>query len=156
MYYIIIKQEWSQRLRWTVRHKKSTEETDLKMAFRIQWDNADRKEVKECIFINYSSSKHSLRRNDAPPMSQPHFGISVRMKLTLPKVGSWSSPGLPKIQSSSSMVKTPRTKMFFISMERFWSVDAQNGLACAISTFAAQIMGKRRAWNQTSSLTPDH
>jgi hypothetical protein len=29
-------------------------------------------------------------------MSQPHFGISVRMKLTPPKVGSWSPPGLPK------------------------------------------------------------
>jgi hypothetical protein len=28
---------------------------------------------------------------------QPHFGISVRMKLTPPKVGSWSLLGLPKI-----------------------------------------------------------
>jgi hypothetical protein len=25
-------------------------------------------------------------------MSQPHFGLSVRMKLTLPKVGTWT-PG---------------------------------------------------------------
>jgi len=30
-------------------------------------------------------------------LSQPHFGLSVRMKLTLPKVGTWSPPGLPKI-----------------------------------------------------------
>ncbi len=29
-------------------------------------------------------------------MSQPHFGISVRMKFTLPKVGSWSPLGLLK------------------------------------------------------------
>jgi hypothetical protein len=35
-------------------------------------------------------------------VSQPHFGLSVRVKPTLPKVGSWSPPGLPKIQSSIS------------------------------------------------------
>lgn len=63
MYYIIIRQERSQPLRWIVRRRKSTEETDLKMAFRKQWDNVDRKEVGECIFINYSSSRHLLRRN---------------------------------------------------------------------------------------------
>lgn len=33
MYHIIIKQEWSLRLRWIVRCRKSTEETNLKMAF---------------------------------------------------------------------------------------------------------------------------
>ncbi len=33
-------------------------------------------------------------------LSQPHFGLSVRVKPTLPKVGSWSPPGLPKIQRS--------------------------------------------------------
>jgi hypothetical protein len=32
-------------------------------------------------------------------MSQPHFGLSVRMKLTLPKVGTWSPLRLLKIQS---------------------------------------------------------
>jgi hypothetical protein len=61
-------------------------------------------------------------------LSQPHFGISVKMKLTPPKVGSWSPPGLPKTQSLSSKVKTPRIEVFFISIERSWSVDAQNGL----------------------------
>jgi hypothetical protein len=29
-------------------------------------------------------------------LSQPHFEISVRVKSTLPKVGSWSFPGLSK------------------------------------------------------------
>jgi len=29
-------------------------------------------------------------------VSQPHFGLNVKMKLTLPKVGTWSPPGLPK------------------------------------------------------------
>jgi len=89
-------------------------------------------------------------------LSQPHFGISVRMKLTPPKVGSWSPPGLPKTQSSNSRVKTPHIEVFFISMKRSWSVNAQNGLAYAIWTSAAQVMGKRRAGSQTGSLTPDH
>ncbi len=89
-------------------------------------------------------------------LSQPHFGISVKMKLTPPKVGSWSPSGLPKTQSSSSRVKTPRIDVFFISMKSSWSVDAQNGLACAIWTSAAQVMGKRKAKSQTSNLTPYH
>ncbi len=29
-------------------------------------------------------------------LSQPHFGLSVKVKPTLPKVGSWSPPGLLK------------------------------------------------------------
>jgi hypothetical protein len=51
-------------------------------------------------------------------VSQPHFGLSVRMKLTLPKVGTWSPPGLPKTQSSIAGVKTPRIGVFFIQLER--------------------------------------
>jgi hypothetical protein len=51
-------------------------------------------------------------------LSQPHFGISVRVKPTLPKVGSWSLPGLLKIQSSSSGVKSPLIRVFFMSLER--------------------------------------
>jgi hypothetical protein len=38
-------------------------------------------------------------------LSQPHFELSVRMKLTFPKVGTWSPSGLPKIQSSIAGVK---------------------------------------------------
>jgi hypothetical protein len=33
-------------------------------------------------------------------MSQPHFEASVRMRLALPKVGTWSPPGFSKFQSS--------------------------------------------------------
>jgi hypothetical protein len=62
-------------------------------------------------------------------LSQPHFGLSVRMKLTLPKVGTWGPPGLPKTQSSIARVKTPCIGVFFISIERSLSVDVQNGLA---------------------------
>jgi hypothetical protein len=85
------------------------------------------------------------RKNDKPSLSQPHFGQSVRMRLTLPKVGTWSPLGLPQLQSSTAEGKTPRLEVFFIPLERSWSVDVQNGLAWAIWTFAAQVMGKRRA-----------
>jgi hypothetical protein len=40
-------------------------------------------------------------------MSQPHFELSVRVKPTLPKVGSWSPMGLPKTQSLITGVKSP-------------------------------------------------
>jgi len=63
---------------------------------------------------------------------QPHFEVSVRMGLTLPKVRTWSPLGLPQLQSSITEVKTPRLKVFFIPLEFFWSVDVDNGLAWAI------------------------
>jgi hypothetical protein len=89
-------------------------------------------------------------------VSQPHFGLSVRVKPTLPKMGSWSPPGLPKTQSSISGVKSPCIWAFLRSLKISWSVDVQNGLALVIWTSAAQVMGKRRAGSQTGSLTPDH
>ncbi len=51
-------------------------------------------------------------------MLQPHFGLSVKMKLTLPKVGTWSSLGLPKTQSSIAGAKNPRIGVFFIPWKR--------------------------------------
>jgi hypothetical protein len=49
---------------------------------------------------------------------QPHFEASVKMKLTLPKVGTWSPLGLPQLQSSIAEVKTPYLEMFFIPVKR--------------------------------------
>jgi hypothetical protein len=80
-------------------------------------------------------------------VSQPHFGLSVRMKLTLPKVGTWSPSRLLKTQSSSSGVKTPCIRVFFIPLERSWNLDVRNGVAWVIWTSAAQVMGKRKAHN---------
>jgi hypothetical protein len=51
-------------------------------------------------------------------MSQPHFEASVRMKFTLPKVGTWSALGLLKIQSLIAGVKTPYIEVFFIPLKR--------------------------------------
>jgi hypothetical protein len=81
---------------------------------------------------------------------------SVRMRLTLPKWGLGSPPGLPKVQSSIARVKTPHIGAFFISLESYRSLDVENGLAWAIWTSAALVMAKRKAGSQTGSLTPDH
>jgi len=40
------------------------------------------------------------------------------MKLALPKVGTWSPPGLPKLQSSIAGVKTPHLEVFLTLLER--------------------------------------
>ncbi len=100
----------------------------------------------------FASSKmdflgHVLPREGV--MSQPHFEASVRMRLTLPTMETWSPPGLPKLHSSIARVKTPRLEVFFIPLERSWSVDVDNGFAWAIWTFAAQVMVERRAESQT-------
>jgi hypothetical protein len=54
----------------------------------------------------------------ASMLSQPHFEASVRMKLALPKVGTWSPPGLLRLQSSIAGVKTHYLELFFIFLER--------------------------------------
>jgi len=78
------------------------------------------------------------------------------MKLTFPKWGLGSRLGLPKFQSSIASVKTPRIRVFFISLENYRSVDVKNGLACAIWTSVAHVVTKRRVGSQTGNLTPDH
>jgi hypothetical protein len=78
------------------------------------------------------------------------------MRLTFPKVGIWSPPGLLQLQSLIAEVKTPCFEVFFIPLEMPWSLDVEDGLAWAIRTFSAQVMVKKRAWSQTGNLTPDH
>jgi len=74
----------------------------------------------------------------------------------LEKLGTWSPPGLPNVQSSTAGPKTPRTGVFLKSLERSQSVDIENALALGIWTSVAQVMGKRKAGSQIDSLTPDH
>ncbi len=90
------------------------------------------------------------------PMSQPHFWKSVRMTLTLSKWGLRSPLGLPKLQSSIAGVKTPCLEAFFMSLERYWSLNVENGLAWTICSCIAQVMAKRKVGSQISNLTPDH
>jgi hypothetical protein len=78
------------------------------------------------------------------------------MRLTLLKWGLGNPLEFPKLQTSIAGVKTPHIEAFFISLESYQIVDVENGLAWAIWTSAAQVMPKRKAGSQTSSLTPDH
>jgi hypothetical protein len=89
-------------------------------------------------------------------MLQSHFEASVRMKLTLPKVGTWSPSGLPQFQSSTIEGKTSCLEVFFIPLERPWSLDVENGLAWAIWTSVAQVMVKRKVGSQIGNLTLNH
>jgi len=88
-------------------------------------------------------------------LSQPHFGQMWGWN-SLPKVGTWSPPGLLQLQSSTAEGKTPRLEVIFMSLESSWSVDVKNGLTWAIWTFAAQVMVERRAESQIGNLTPNH
>jgi hypothetical protein len=62
---------------------------------------------------------------------------------TLGKVGGLESSGFPNVQSSSTRPKKPCIGVFLVSLESSWNVDIENGLALAIRTSAAQIMGKK-------------
>jgi hypothetical protein len=84
------------------------------------------------------------------------FWKNERMTPSLLKWGLGSLPGLPKLQSSIIGVKTPCIEAFFISLESYQSVNVENGLTWASWTFVAQVMTKKKVWNQTGSLTPNH
>jgi len=107
------------------------------------------------IFVDVSWLGPSKIATSSTKVSQPHFEASVKMRLALPKVGTWSPQRLPKLQSSIAGVKIPCLEVFFIPLERFWSVDVENGLAWAIRTFVAQVKVER-AGSQTGNLTPNH
>jgi len=86
----------------------------------------------------------------------PNLAKCVGEAQHLEKLGIWSPPGLPNVQSSTAGLKTPRIGVFLVSLERSWSVDIENALPLGIWTSVAQVMGKRRAGSQIGSLTPDH
>jgi hypothetical protein len=53
-----------------------------------------------------------------------------------PENGTWESFGTPENLECNCRGQTPCIELFFISLEKSWSVDVQNGLAWAIWTFA--------------------
>jgi hypothetical protein len=88
---------------------------------------------------------------DVATLLWPSVGVKPN---TWKKVRSWSPSGLPNVQSSTARPKTPCIGVFLVSLERSWSLDIENGLALAIWTSVAQVMGKRRAGSQTDSRPP--
>jgi hypothetical protein len=77
-------------------------------------------------------------------LSQPHFEKSVRMKFTLPKWELGSPPGLPKLQSFISGVKTPRIGVFFISLESYRNANVEIRLACPFGYLQHKLWQKER------------
>jgi hypothetical protein len=77
--------------------------------------------------IIFWKTLHENPRRVRSLLLQPHFEGSVRLPLTLPKMGLGSPPGLPKTQSAIARVKTPCIEALFIPMERSWNVHVQNG-----------------------------
>jgi hypothetical protein len=51
-------------------------------------------------------------------MSQPHFGLSVRVKPTLPKVGNLESSETPENLNLKLKAKTTCIGVFLVSLER--------------------------------------
>jgi len=70
--------------------------------------------------------------------------------------GSWSLGGLLNHQRAILGVKTHWIEDIFISLESYWNLDVQNGLARPIWTLKTQVMAKRKVGSQIGSLTHDH
>jgi hypothetical protein len=79
-------------------------------------------------------------------LSQPHFAIGVKVKPTFPKVGSRSLPGLPKIQSSSSGVKTPRIGVFFIPLEKVLKFKCPKWPRMSHLDIYSPSYGQKKGW----------
>jgi hypothetical protein len=85
-------------------------------------------------------------------MSQPTLAKCGGEAQHFKKLGIWSPPRLPNVQSSIARPKTPWIGVFLVSLKRSWNVDIENGLVLAIWTSSAQVMGKRRAGSQTGKV----
>jgi hypothetical protein len=67
------------------------------------------------------------------------------MKLTLPKWGLGSPLGLPKLQNLIAGVKTPRIKMFLISLESYRSVNVE-WVCMGHLDICNTSYGKKKGW----------
>jgi hypothetical protein len=79
-------------------------------------------------------------------------GVNPHTPKWTPMLGVGVPKGLPNFQSAIAGAKTPCLEEFFISLERSWSVDVQNGLVWTIWMSAAQVMGKWKARSQIAIL----
>jgi len=63
-------------------------------------------------------------------------------ELTLPKLGTWSPPGLPNVYSSTTEAETPQIRVFLVSLERSWSVDVQMTLHWSFGHLQPKLWAK--------------
>jgi len=73
-----------------------------------------------------------------------------------PEMGTRESFETPETSEFNYRGQNTRLEAFFMSLENYWSVHVENGLAWTIWTSTAQVMTKRRAGSQTDNLTFDH
>jgi hypothetical protein len=66
------------------------------------------------------------------------------MTLTLPKWGLGSPLGFPRVHNLIAGVKTPRLEVFFIPLERSWSVDVKNALHGPLGHMQHKLCAKER------------
>ncbi len=59
-------------------------------------------------------------------------------------IESWNPGGLLNVQRAIVGVKTQWIEEFFISLERYWNLDVENGLASPIWTSETQVVPKRK------------
>jgi hypothetical protein len=83
-----------------------------------------------------------IRRRD---VTTP-VGGSVRMTLTLPKMGLGSPLGLLKTQNSIAGVKTPRLKMFFITMEKVLKRRCRKWPCMSHSDICSTSYVRKKGW----------
>jgi hypothetical protein len=76
------------------------------------WNN----HMKKCVKVNI----------DWVPLSHPYFGQVWGWSPTLGKVGIWSPPGLPNVQSSTARGKTPRIGVHWKGLEALISKMASH------------------------------
>jgi hypothetical protein len=93
-----------------------------------------------------------LKYKCVTPLLWPSLGV----KPNTWKSWELESSGTPECLELNSKRKNTSHWGVLGFIESSWNVDIENVLALAIRTFAAQVMGKRRAGSQTGSLTPDH
>jgi hypothetical protein len=88
-------------------------------------------------------------------MSQ-HYFEKCEDETHIFKIGTWESSETPKNSEFNCRGQNTLHWGVFNIIRKLSKLDVDNGLVWAIWTFVAQVMAKKKARNQTSSLIPDH
>jgi hypothetical protein len=118
--------------------------------------------MKSCIVIVATLALGSRPRQGFATVQAKRgaweYGKVWEWTLTLPNELPLLGVGVPGdsrnfrewLQGSEPLVE------FFISLENYWNLDVENGLAWPIWTFKTQVIAERKVRSQIGSLTPNH
>jgi len=85
-------------------------------------------------------------------VSQPHFEASVRRKLALPKVGTWT----PETSELDCRGQNTLPSGVIYTIGKVWKCRCRKWPYMSIRTSTTQVMVERKADSQIANLTPDH